>query len=990
MFLFSANGIDSIQKQNIMTLDSKDMVEFCKNKLSNAKDEEKRLRKKIKRLHFKSYQLSLLINKALSDRYPQEAQSKPPSRLGTKVIPPLMPESSESEKFLQRTLLQSDPDKLLEHFNENNIVEDLFFFSKSVFDDGLQNALTHASPDIQILFLDKVFERFKKINAFIDSLMPFIENFTSHEDLSRYLMELDSDRDNFMDFYEKTLDEIAKVVGFSSFKVVYSYEKEETLFFPTRTISQIIDISDSLSGYLINIEYDKKADYSELFTIVEEPYSDPRYETVTESCIFDGRPVLSLKVELGSHGNALALFIKEKGQRFLKKDMVKIQAALTFFTPVIALFKTAFTCVLPKSFSELADCITRLREGDGDLFDKIKREACIVTTASFCRVLVVEGAEADFPNLEILPSDASLIRAAYESNTFESIKAPRSIQAFNRAVDDSNLLTKISAMLIVPVRTLPIILVLYNPNYANEFTSAQCSMMKSFADSLPPLLQQNKVMKQLDVFMKSKQAEIDRITKVTRALKELLKKVNSVDFIDTAAEYLGCSIRVFFFLDEYDVVEFPTAKMIGITENMQSTVPSLFTEGLFDVEKEAGGDNEIKCIVIYPFISEVLQKSFIILGSKEEGFFDDINFDSDVETSDDSLFLQIVRTVLLILPAHIMSTELFSINKTVLEMLEIMKPSDEKISSFLNSKVHTIKGNEHFRAHTVSSAMDSEGGQTIVTSEKKLNPKENELLDAYAEWASVSSTNQLDEEGRNDVVVGALIRNGIHNTFQCDVFLITDFLNWCSCINKDSSIIQRIYNTCNSLLSIQTWRSWYTKEEKNLIFMISIMYGILDRLLYIPDEKTARAVDGLSPSAVKYGAVLFGTGGVGENMEENKQLLLKEALNDYAIIPNAKDETSLIAHVRVSSLDGFKPTPFNKQWIGKAIVFISQSSFIVNDPEFVAREFGSIASEEKKKSILFKTERLLLPLLTYISAKNSIIIKMISSVKDSIKSVRGK
>ena len=83
MYLYSADGFSEngeLQEQQQYTQESSVTVEFYKSKLEKVKNEEFRLRKKLKKLHYKSFQLSLLLGKKLTsivkDQETKELQKK--------------------------------------------------------------------------------------------------------------------------------------------------------------------------------------------------------------------------------------------------------------------------------------------------------------------------------------------------------------------------------------------------------------------------------------------------------------------------------------------------------------------------------------------------------------------------------------------------------------------------------------------------------------------------------------------------------------------------------------------------------------------------------------------------------------------------------------------------------------------------------------------------------------------------------------------------
>lgn len=943
MYLFSPNGFSNIQPSPAVIHEAQSTINAIKERIEMFKEEESKLRKKIKKLSFKSQQLQLLIDKTLEERVQKPVvlgPLKPVIQTTTNI-------ENIADKILQKLLLQSEPIKVQKYIDEEPLFEQLIFENSSIFDSKLQIALTHATPEIQIEFLTKMTARIKKINNFFTEVTDYLIDLSYEQPLLDRINSPNISEPAFLDFYQKQIQKIAAKLNYDTFKVVYTCSEGETLFFPDPKQSKFIDIDDSLSGYLVHQDNN---DY------IVSPMSSKSFEITCEAPIFEEKPVFAFPLHLNQLHVALGLLATERTVSAIEKQY--ITATLTFLKPLISLWRFSFLHASPYSYMKLAKAISNLREyenNNDDLFTNVAKEACNLCDATICRVLAVEGAEVDFPSLQILPAEPSLIRESYENNIVNAIRNPRSQSLFNRSADDEPTLSKITSMLVVPVRTLPVILAIYNPKFSNEFSNIFVGLSRLFAESLSPLLLQYKLRRQLAVAKKEQLLEMGSFPFSSEFINKFTKQINDDDFLEKVEKFLRMKISIFLRMDEDNYIDISTNELIDANE-------CEITEPVID-----DVDEKTKLFKLISFDKKIFIKA--IYEIEEES----TNFDNHVKC---------LQTFILMLMPYLQNRELKKFENI---LNNLSNPDDEKMTNILQTKI--VSDKKSTRSASVAAAVCDDGTPIYVSSEKKLNDKEFEVMESYAEWRAYKECHKHEME-RNDVLVASFIRIKATDVFDCDVHVLSDLLSYVSMTHSEGNFApQRIFEMVNIFMIVPQWKPWFNDAERVIIGLLAVMYGCVDQWTMINDEKTEKYIKSLPFYCKKYASRILP---MASNLDENSLLQIVSTISDYCPSKTTADECKIIAHLKLFSLDNYKPSVQGKVAIGRAIVYCSQSILCSLDPQASFEEINSKCNDEKQRQMLFSAEKVLIPMLTYLAQKNTSILKMLSNVREAMKLLRAK
>lgn len=552
--------IDPIQHEErtmpVQTIeDQNHTVDFFKLKLDHLIKSDARIQKKLKQLHSLQRQLSFLINKSIDGKYgiPNDNLNTPKA-----IIPPLPPIEKGSLSDLLRIIHVSSPVEIHKYVVKSGIVEQLIFGDTSIFNSQLLESIVHTPPDVQVSFIVSVLDQIKTCSQLYYRLLSMLSQFSLNESLRNQLINTNANPQLFYQFYENVLKQFAEISKSDECKIVYTMDENQKLIFPTQDFSYIISVDDSLSGVLIQTNKPSR---------IEFPYQESSFEATSEKALFSSNdPILS--VPFNDYQNTVSgLFILFRHSTKFSVTDEKLSSKITqYLTPILLLFRSVFIQTTPGQYAQLFQCIASLRSNEKSLFDSIKEQFSILTNATFCKLYAGGLNSIDYPELNELPQEPSLVRKSFEAEAITTIKNPRNRDDFNKEVDDEVTLSKITSLLIVPVKNSPVIVVLYNPKKASEFTSLQMSLASNLALSLRPLLAEHEMKSQIARGKDAQEKRARSMSSLSESLDSLVSQLGSQSFLQDAESFLPQGVRaaLLLFASDKHAIHLPSKKIIEV------------------------------------------------------------------------------------------------------------------------------------------------------------------------------------------------------------------------------------------------------------------------------------------------------------------------------------------------------------------------------------------------------------------------------------------
>ena len=180
----------------------------------------------------------------------------------------------------------------------------------------------------------------------------------------------------------------------------------------------------------------------------------------------------------------------------------------------------------------------------------------------------------------------------------------------------------------------------------------------------------------------------------------------------------------------------------------------------------------------------------------------------------------------------------------------------------------------------------------------------------------------------------------------------------------------------------------FNDTEKVIIGLLAVTYGCMEQWTKVDSKSYQKEIQKLPIYCHKFACRVIDQ--LCTNLEENDVLQILETIKDYSLNKTASEECLIIAKLKLYSLDNYKPSIIGKIAVGKAIIYVSQSILASLDPQASVEEMNTKYNEESLKQILFAAEKVLIPMLIYLSSKNTAILKMLSNVRESMKLLRSK
>jgi len=961
--------------------DNHETIAYYKVKLSQIKEEDAQLRNKITMLNRVFYQISSLSSRAIEIKYVSNAPEIVNIPQKT-VLPPLPSIGNKSD--ISSVVLTSDPLEVSKFINRNAIIPSLFFQGKFFFDKQFLFSLFHSSPDIQISLLVSIFDEIKRNQTFMNELLPLLSSFSTHNSIKSQMGDPEANISNFFAFYLHILSQIAHITNSKYAKIIYHSKESNSLVYPTKSHIYMIDPNDSLCGYLMK---------KDSIFLLKDPKKHPSYETINEAAVFDQNSgLMSFSFKSGKISvDYLLILFNDRSPTLLDEAVLSIVS--NYLSPMINVFYTIFMFVAPRHFSSLCESVSSLRTFHS-VFDLIKKESCKLAEASQCKIFSVDKPRTDTSDVIPLPKEPSLILKAFESNSVFSCRNPRTYPGFNHKVDDDPNLPRISSMLIVPVVSVSLVLVLYNSVNSGEFRNIHGSLVGLFSKSFPPIIEQYTMRTQMN---KVKELQYEKEMDLLRAIKcfrPLVRSVESEHFWETIRKFLPCGVEInmFMFLNKDEALRFPDKTLHKNLNGAlaKADLTSVFKDG-FDCEIEGGGIPSTQSVLIVPSYTD--RKYSCVFSCDKQDYFD---------TSDQSYFVQLARFIHFVFPIYLNYYWLSQIKKCLIQFKRLSGFSITALSDVVGI---TVKNQEFDPPLEDYHENSQKGGLTVLVETDKgiesvlstiypiRNQESKEVLLAYAQYYSsylnhLSTTNQSTNK-----IITFFTATPLLDIFNCSIIVLSEWITRINNIYEQGKFNTRsIYHKlkfAQELINIKTWSDWFTNEERTVIFVLSYLGGIQTISRFISDDSLLALAKGKRAASCQFLTAIFGKGiGLSDSMSESDKYLLADSIDCYVVGHTSFDETRLVTCVRQASLASFKFSELTKVSIGQAIVFLSCIEIFTREYEEAKAEFVFSYPEETRRKLLFRLERIYLPVLAYFTQRNEKIIQMVTNVRNFLKNIK--
>lgn len=968
------NENEESESQTSVSIDHSITIDYYKKLIQTLSKRVNKIKEKLNHNRKIELQFSMLLNKTIENQF--GPISDEPS-IQKHSVPPLPPIHKESRTEIIRLIHSGTPSEVASFFEKSSVISLLLFSDSSVFDARLKESLMRASPDIQVSFFNSTFHQVKKCGQFIDLLMPLLSQYSTDSLLRSQIFDADSEfGDFFLNFYKKLIKSISELVSVQTIKIVYTTNDFTSFIYPTENFFHIISSTSSACAFLIK----KKVNVANFLQ------KSSSFEIVTEGPLFeDFSDVLSVRFNLSTATNISStspagMVIALSDRKFNGNDESHLSVVVDYISPLLKLVRSLLLHHTPRHFSDIAKSISMLRS-DGFDISSYHQKIGEVCGASFCKLMMSKPSN-HFKDIAVINEgcEDSIIGKAATSGRSQSCLNPRRNPHFNKEVDDAPQLPKITSMLAQPVKGSDFVFALYNSLRASEFTPAQKSVAESVSRALLPLFEQVRSVRRCA-------CDVEEGDEVRSKFEESLSLVGPMaeyctegrlfeyvhDLLSKNNEVRNCLL--FVRLISGDVMRFPGGDLVEISDNLMNN-DVFYETDKFDLNIDVAGDTKVNRIIVNS------SASCTAVITTTGGFDNDNDLD----------FIRNVTRILIMLAPYVMLD--FSLNQCK-ESQQLLRDStrfsDSSFSRLINAKVELIlfdtplENDPEIEGAPLLVSIETNRGieGTLATYDSSMEARAASI--SYAEWlTSALSKRKLTHSNEGQIYVSLFEEIGLLEVFNISrqelagwVMRVIHFTDH----KSDSGLV-----FVRDILCRDPWSSFFSEEDRAIVALCSFLRGIEKNWECKSDKETVKLLKKCQTETCASLAAVFASGfGIASNIKSNKRSQLVERMQLFSQKSTMKESGLLVAHVRAMSLRGFKKLNGDVKWLGRAISSLSRiHRFASCDGSEVVKNLVEDFGEEDAKTELFYAERVMLPILSFLSAKDEKLVRISSTVRDSI------
>lgn len=932
-------------------------IEFFKSELAGIQKQINKYREKLQYLRKVYLQFAMLINKTVCDHYgPPIVHQKveKPSPLPTPEID--VKTSNELIHLLTKTesVSSSDVQKFL---NNSSVVEKLIFSNQTIFDDQLQNAILMASPDIRMTFFNQILAKLLRCNKFLEGLLPILSKLSLNPILRRQITDPYAKFEEFFEFFEESRKKIGETLGFKDIFILFNTGDSELLYHH-KTGYHLLQINNTLIGSFL---------HSEEPLITNHPLESEKIQRSEERCIFqDDRPCMSMRFSFGEliEDGLVIVF----SNQFTESDMTKMQIVIQYTTPALHIFGTVFNSLTPSLISNVLMSISSLYETK-DIIKSIETVVKATLKSIKTKVMTLNPSE-DFPEVPVLSSVKSLIRAAAEKGGSSTIKLPRFQKGFCKEVDDDTSLGLISAIHVIKIPYKDLFCVSYNVEDANSFKLQRRDMVKHIIEAAPYPIEEY-----------LKRRAIERTYNLDSTQKDLMENflTKIPKFVDATQDS-----KLMESIEEEIGIEGVKVEMISLVEENNYFI---FPKGTVEEFPEE--------------ISNMLSPQHVDFGNGEDVFLVPSTTSTvytlfygikDYSKIDERLLIYLGNTAIVLFPWALMENQLNDLihrqsylrgaSRTAIDSISDLIDYNLTLVEYdipISEKEYKSDKKFHILVETKRGIEAAIECDEAIEDDLSLN-----VLNSFKEYltyilSSKTKIREVPSEVFNTMIDYVCI-------FKADNAKLMNFFKTILSIFKTNNIdvnenLKKI-KFVKHIFSKISISNWYTDDDKAVIMLLLFLSGIENVWRIKADDYLIDLCTGIQQCAAPIIAAVFNKSfGISDNLTPEKIKQLVSLFNYYKVGPKMEQELEVVARIRMLSDKGWEKSDEGKIWVARSM------SMICRAEPWIQQQFNPEQFSSPKKELIY-IERVLLPLYSYFSMRNEFMMNDMRTIRTNIRSIR--
>lgn len=933
-----------------LNIDKTQVIEVYIEKKNRLQQNYKKLRAKLLELRKVQNQYLQYFSKIVNETIGEKIEVP-------KDDPMTLPSPSRKLPFAQDDFLRilriagvTDLDQFL---NESSVVESQIFSKNTIFDDVTEKAISLTQPALRVELLDDIMRHISYCKEYLDKMVPILHEIALDPLLEDNLVKSGTNTTKFYNFYSQTLNDFAKLLEIDECKILFKIPNSDELIYPTEKFTYVLPLSKTLSGYLFT--------QNEL-TQISNPLNNINFDKSRENCIFDtDKSIMSapFSTHIGGVGGILILFNKS----FTPLDKSRLSLLSSYIAPLLFIFRSIFIQVAPRHFKMIGNVISNLRT-EKNAIESFQQQFCFIASAERCRVLLSQP-DPNEKEIPVLAEGESLIRKSIDFQTVSTYISPRSHKDFNMQVDNDPTLSRITSMMVLKVENTNFVIVLYNSLISTSFSQVQSTLAMLFSMSLPPILHQLRLVKQIEKFNAQNKIEQEKTDNVISVFGKLVNMVKDGTFQQEIQTVLPGGVNV-------NIARF----------NEYKEVIDVFSGEKYEIEFV---DNAKSFITTDGTKFVVTDSNFVSIFTNFENEKENLNF-----------LTRISHMIFIIIPTVLINNVLGQISVANNELCELICGNFRMLSNIVGAEINFVT-----YEYPPAQAPEGRKFQKIITSSRGIEAEiycdddidddQKDLINVFADW--LQETLVISKKPNISKIVEFLIDSGFTHTFEVSV---EEANKWVAQISSfylayDIKFESRIdaLNTAHDILTNQAWMSWFSTENRLIIYILILLSEIDDVFRFVCDEKTKKLFENTKPICHPIIAALFGTNfGVGANLDEEKKQRICQKISNYALSKTISDQAQIYGHLRSFSGASFKTPTEGDQWIAKGIQMIIRLYPLKCPPGEAYTKAKEILGEDRVKQLVYLADRLYIPILTMMCQKNEVASELLNSARASIRELK--
>jgi hypothetical protein len=551
---------------------------------------------------------------------------------------------------------------------------------------------------------------------------------------------------------------------------------------------------------------------------------------------------------------------------------------------------------------------------------------------------------------------------------------------FNKSVDDDFTLPRIASMLVVPVKNTELVVGLYNSTTGSEFTPIQKSLAEIFSLSLPPIIHQVSVSRDMHQLNEEHAKDLALAESSIKLIPQLIRSV----FEDRLFDVLSGTVQkcfLFALISETEAIRFPGGDIVEVSDNLLPKDDPMFLTNEFDAEVDVAGDAEVKAVFVISSVN-VGSRGVCIFGAGSNSEFIGERYD----------FLVRIGNVLLFLLPLILAKHTNTNSSRLLQLIrDCGNGSTESLSKLIGSKVNCkfldppVADEPDEEVPLLVSVETQRGIEAILTSEDACESTKSGVV-AYAQWLS----NALGHAVKPAPIVSVadfLITSGICDVFRCSPEKVKIWANNLSGIVKVKTPESLAYVA--KMTEAVPWNTWFDQKNRVMILIATFLRGIEPKWnCQIDSESLKRIKNVKADAAAAVTAVFARKFGIADAVPDTEVGELLHLLEGFIVPATIAGETAVVGRVKVVAVHGFQLNDCNRAWVGQGMVLMSPVYEFTHDVKSLAQRLLGTLGENGRKAELFRVERISLPIVICFSQRQDGMMALSNSIRDAIAELR--